>query len=966
MGADELTFCFTDIEGSTALMRTIGQGAYERLLERHRELIRAALGVAGGQEIKTEGDGFFLAFDDATAAVDFSVAAQRSLGAEVWPTRVRVRMGIHTGTAARRPDGDFVALAVHQAARVAALAHGGQVLASEASMAAAVLTPGVRARSLGTFRLRDFDGPVALTQLVASGLADAFPPLRAARADHGLRLPRAAIVGREHELALLAGLLTTHPIVTLAGMGGVGKTRLALEAAAAAAAQFPAGLHVVELSDIHGAHGVDVLLAAACEVRPAPGVQVLDAVIATFGSGRRLVVLDSAEHALDRAAEIIDRISTACPNVVVLVTTTEPVRVRDEHVILVEPLPLPTSGATGLDSDAVRLVLQRSVAAGAALGPTDAETALLVEIARRLDGIPLALELAAVRVAELGLAAVVDALDDRFSLLTNGFRTALPRHRTLEAMVAWSVEQLKPEASELLARLSTLGGRWSPGDALAVCGDDERAPDWLEALVERSLVVVDDDQVTERIRLLDTVRAFAVRSLDNADRQRLARRRTAQLIVRNNALRDEPEDAYIQEIDALLPDVRSALSIEDGQDIGQIAMLAGSTAAWFEQRGLWQEGIDVIERVVKACPVGPQRALALAGLCHLLAMSGRIEAAHLAAGEVLEHAETPEARAMAVMVITPLTEAPPPNGPDLLAVALSEVEPTSVVALGLRTRIALRKQILGDFVGGTADLEAALADALAVGRITLAAQTSINLGGALLRLGRFDDAQRHLDHGRRLALDRGALVVAAGALTNLSILCMVRGDPAGAMRLAEERLELALQMAQPRGEAAALGAVSTAAMALGDLTRAREAGERCVVLSRRLESIDGVATAGFNLVVVATMLGDEPGAVVLAQALLGDITGCANPGLEALGAFAAGAVLCRSGSTAGIEVIASAETHGRPIVPLDPGDWTWLAACEAMLFDVVGAEQVVAARARGCQLDLAAAVETAARALADL
>jgi predicted ATPase len=936
----------------------LGEATYEDVLERHRTLIRAALASSGGLEVKTEGDGFFLAFDAAPAAIEFAVLAQRTLAGEAWPKPLRVRMGMHRGPAERRPDGDFVAMAVHQAARVANAASGGQVLVTAA--AAAALPDDVRLERLGTYRLRDFDGPVELSQLTGPGLPATLPPPRAARADHGLKLPRTSLVGRDRELLELAGLLVDQPLITLVGTGGVGKTRVALEAAAANAALFPDGLHAAELSPVAGSQFVDATLAAAVGVRPEPGIEAIDALTAVIGDGRRLLVLDSCEHVLDGVALAIERLERDCPNVVVLATSTEPIRLPHERIVLIDPLAL-ADGDDGdpMASDAVRLIVQRATDAGGRLGPTDDELRQIVEIARRLDGIPLALELAAGRIAERGVAQVLAALDDRFSLLTNGYRTALPRHRTLEAMVAWSVEQLKPDARELLERLSELQGSWEPAAALEVCSDDALAPSWLQLLIDRSLIAVDDGP-PERVRLLDTVRAFASRALSEEDRAGIGARRLRWFGDRMAALVAETEDVYLNDIDALIPDIRATFTRELGEPIEAVALLAASCGAWFESRGLWTEGTEVFDALLADCPAGASRAMAMAAMAQLLAIGANPVRAIEVAALVLDDPAAPDkARALAALAGTPIDQAPALDGRDPLAEAVELVGGDTPLGIAARSRLALRKQIMGDAAGAADDLAGVIADARALGRPTLEAQALINRGGVLARLGQLDEAEAELEAGRALALERRQRSLAAGALTNLSVVALHRGDIGRALALAEARLQVAREMAEPRGYAAALSAVTGAAMAAGDLDRAREVVEDCLARCRELRFTEGIVTAGFNRVVIAQRRDGWMVAVPLARELLDDAEPTGNPALRALALLAAGGTLASGGLTAGVELVAAAEASTAGHVPLDPSDRVWLADTEA----AVAGNEVAAAKIRGAALSVEAAFALARSAL---
>ena len=775
-GATEVTFCFTDIEGSTALLRALGEDAYEPLLERHRELIRGALAHAGGLEIKTEGDGFFLAFDDAAAAIAFAVDAQRALGAEPWPTPIRVRMGLHRGTAQRRPDGDFVAMAVHQAARVAGAASGGQVLVTPAAVADA--PPDVRLQRLGAYRLRDFDGPVELAQLAGPGLPATLPPPRAARADHGLRLPKTSLVGREHELSELARLLVDQSLVTLVGTGGVGKTRLALEAAAANAASFPDGLHTADMSPVAGPNLVDATLAAAADVRPEPGIEAIDALAAVIGTGRRLLVVDSCEHVLDGVAVAFERLADDCPNLVVLATSTEPIRVPHERIVMIDPLGVSTAEHDdAMGSDAVRLVVQRATDTGGHFDPSDEELGQIAEIARRLDGIPSRSSWPPGASPSAAVAQVLAALDDRFSLLTNGFRTALPRHRTLEAMVAWSVEQLKPAARGVVG--ATVGVAWRVGTLGGARS--------LRRQLERGDRPASTDRPVARRRRRRSARAHpparhrahvrVARALTDDQRADIDDRRLQWLDDRFVTVGSATAD-YLADVDALIPDVRAAVATARADAIERAAQLLGACCAWFEVRGLWVEGVELHEGLVAACPPGAARALATASMAQLLAMGADPARAGEMARLVLDDPAAPAvARAMAAVAGTSIFQAVPDDGPDLLAEAVALAGSKTALGIAARSRIALRKQIFGDAEGAAEDLATVIRDTLDIGVPAVEATARIDRGGVMLRLGRLDEAEAELEAGRALATSSQQRSLAAAALTNLSLVALHRGDP---------------------------------------------------------------------------------------------------------------------------------------------------------------------------------------------
>lgn len=965
MAARDTTFGFTDIAGSTAILRRLGEEAYDALLERHRELIRGALRAAGGQEVKTEGDGFFVAFADADgagadaadAAMRFALGAQRALAAERWPVPLRVRMGFHRGPSSVRADGDYSSLAAHQAARVSAAAHGGQVLVTAAVVRDVDPPPETRFVHLGPHRLRDFDGGVELLQLAAPGIPDGFPPVRATREDHGLPLPRSSLVGREDELHLLRELLGTTPLITLHGPGGVGKTRLALEAAASMAASFPSGLHLVELSPISDPEVVVATVAAAIGVRAVPGQEPLDVLVAAMATGKRLLLLDSAERVLGAVAWLTETLLRACPECTILVTTTEPVRTPEERVVSVAPLP---------EEDGVRLLLQRSTARGADLGDgTGAITGGLATIAQRLDGIPLALELAAGRIADLGVDATVDGLDDRFSLLTNGWRTSLPRHRTLEAMVEWTVSLLDENERVLLRRLSTLAGRWRVADAIEVTAPGTSSA-VVQQLVDRSLVSTGTASGgAGRLRLFDTVRAYMQAQLGVEESVALLDRKRRWLRDHLRKLNGEPDARIQSEIDELIPDLREVMSPSndpgaDAAAAGCMAEVAALTSAWFEARGMWGEAIARLEAAIYVAPPGPERLMAAATLAQHISLVGDMPRAVGLAREVLDDPATPDnARALAHLVATHPSE-PRPDGLDPLEEAVRLAgDPTSSLALAARSRIAIRALTQGDPEQAADLLATVVVDARQHGRSVVCAQALGNRGGALLRLGRLDEAEASLREARDLSAAAGLAQLAASCLTNLSMLALFRGDPEAALELGEERLALSRQMGDVRGSAAAHVAIANAALALGDRLRARDANRLAYELFHKVDLIEGAATTLFNLAVLAEGDGDATEAARATRDLVHLVAGSGNPAFVTLALCAAGGLASVAGRPDGATLLAAMEQHRPSAINLDPSDLEWLSACASALVAVADGDALAEARARGATLDIDAAVALA-------
>ena len=975
MAARDTTFGFTDIAGSTTILRELGEERYDELLERHRTLIRGALAAAGGAEIKTEGDGFFVAFHDAAASLRFALDAQRALAAEPWPVPVRVRMGFHRGAGTVRPDGDYSSLAAHQAARVTAAAHGGQVLVTVAVVRDCDPPDGARLLHLGEHRLRDFDGSVELLQLAGAGMADGFPPVRAAREDHGLPLPRSSLVGRDAELRQLRELLTGHPVVTLHGPGGVGKTRLALEAAASMRGTFLDGLHLVELSPVDDDALVVPTITAVVGATGVAGVDPLTVLVQALArGGRRLLILDSAERVLDAVAGLCDALVRRAPHCTVLVTSTEPVRIAEERVLVVPPLEIPADDelapgpdADLLDSDAVRLLLQRATTRGADLGDGTSAAPTLAAIARRLDGMPLALELAAGRIADLGLDATLEGLDNRFALLTNGWRTALPRHRTLEAMLEWTVALLAPAERDALVRLSTLRGRWRPADAAEVGGigdgdgDGERL---VSALGERSLLALDGREPV-RIRLFDTVRAFASRQLSPELHDHLLRRKRTWLRDHIRSLATATDERIRSEIDHLIPDLREATTVlphQTAEEAGDVAELAALLSPWFEALGLWEEAIARMGAAIEAAPHGPQRLTAMATLAQQHVVLGDEAAGAAIAREVIDDPVTPDPpRALAYLVATS-PSAPPAEGPDPLEEARRLAgPPTSSLALAVRSRMALRHLAHGEPDAAVAGLAEVVQLGRLHGRTVVTAQALGNMGGALVRAGRLPEAEAALHEARSLALEARLPQLAASCLTNLSLLAMARGDAPAALTLAEERLSVSERMGDLRGAGAAHISIANAAAALGDKGRARDENRLAYEAFHKLDFTEGAAPCLFNLAVLAAVEGDRDEALRACADLVALVASTANVALQSLALYATAGVVAGHAEAAAAELLGAAEAHQPTVVALDAGDRAWLVAQEESLAAAIGPEAVARGRDRGARLSLDGALALAAR-----
>jgi predicted ATPase/class 3 adenylate cyclase len=520
-----VTFLFTDLEGSTRLWEDHPE-AMKPALARHDEVLREAIEGHAGSVVKTTGDGVHAAFATADDALTAALEAQRALVSESWPVvgGLRVRMGVHTGAAELR-DGDYFGAAVNRAARLMAAAHGGQVVVSLATeeLVRDVLPYDASLVDLGEHRLRDLSRPERLFQLVHPDLSREFAPLQSLDAFPGnLPVQLNSFVGRERELVAIAGALGESRLVTLTGVGGVGKTRLAVQVAADVLPSFPDGAWLCELAVASDPDAMVQVIAAVLAVQTRPGVSIEDSIREFLRAKRLLLVLDNCEHLLDAAAHFTDLVLHDAPQVRILATSREGLAVDGEHIWALRSLPLPEPSADTdavRQSDAGRLFVDRARAVHSAFALDPATSAAVIEVCRRLDGVPLAIELAAARVMAMSPAEIAARLDERFRLLTGGRRTAVERHHTLRGTVDWSYSLLSPNEQLVFARLGVFAGTFDAAAAEEVAGGEGISRwdviDALASLVAKSMVVADAaPDATTRYSMLETLRAYARERLD--------------------------------------------------------------------------------------------------------------------------------------------------------------------------------------------------------------------------------------------------------------------------------------------------------------------------------------------------------------------------------------------------------------------------------------------------------------------
>ena len=796
-----VTFMFTDIEGSTRMARMLGD-SYRAVLGTHRSLLRTALREQGGAELFTEGDSFFVAFGHASAAVAACVAAQRALAGYEWPgpdTTPRVRMGLHTGWATP-VAGEYASAEVHRAARVAAAAHGGQILCSEATaLAADVRSPAVpRGRAgvadldlidLGPYRLRGFDDVERLFQIVAPGLERDFPrPRTPGAAEHNLPVALTPFVGRRGERAELAELLRKRRLVTVTGPGGAGKTRLALAVAERSLDAYRDGVRLVDCATVTAETGPAALPAAvsrAIGLRIEPGRPILDTLTDRCADRRMLLVLDTCDAAPTAAVTLVRRLLAACPDVTVLATGRSPLGVPGEVVWRVPPL---------AQADAYALLSERVTEAHGGHQPRPDEGADLARIASRLDGLPLAVELAATRLRLLSPAQLVSRLDDPLAALTvldAGRTGGADRQDSLTGSADWSYRTLSEGAAALLRRLAVFAG---PVDLATVewCGEDALGA--LSELADKSLVEVVPGP---RYRMSAPILGYATRRLTAAGEERAARDRHVDwsLHALDRVAVDTDGQPRTVSLTALAPYVdewEAALRWSAARGSVRAGLrLAGALDPWWREHSGAAAGRELLHRLYDrlAGEQVPPTELASAYLVHAgLADDGQERDRFLSSAEaVARSVDDPGllVRALAGRRIALVESGRLADAEELCRDVIARAERTGVVRAALPTVVALAELLwhrgaldeVADLLGGARQVEA--------GRPEDRGRRTVDwlLGMVALRRGDLVAAHDHLVVALRSRLRHGFRGAGADAVAAIAVRCAMGGDTAAAARL---------------------------------------------------------------------------------------------------------------------------------------------------------------------------------------
>ncbi len=822
--AGSVTLLFTDIEDSIRLWEA-DREAMTEASARHSRIVREQIESAGGHVFKTVGDAFRAVFADPSSALASGVAVQRAVGAEPWPSGlpIRVRMALHSGACVER-DGDYLGPAADRVDRLLAAGHGGQVLVSGATyeLLAGRLHGEIGLDDLGEHHLKDLGRAERIFQVTGPGLAKRFGLLRSLddpALRHNLPSQATSFVGRAAELAELRALLSGGSrLVTVVGPGGIGKSRLALQVAAEALDGNGDGVWLVELAPVADPELVARTVAAVLQVREEPGRPMLETLVDAVGDRYLLVVLDNAEHVLGAAAKLADAMMRSCPRACLLVTSREPLGIGGEHVFRVPSLAVPPADLAAPDRlaafESVRLFAERASMQRKGFALDDANAAAVAAVCVRLDGIPLALELAAARLGALSVPEINSRLDQRFRLLTGGSRTALPRHQTLRALIDWSYDLLNPEERMVADRLSVFAGGWTLEAAEAVTSGGDTGEwqvlDRLAALVDKSLVQAEEINGSTRYRLLETVRHYATERLalragSEPDETRAAHRDYYLALIETAGahLRGPDEAVWLDRLDVEFDNMRAALAFSVA-DTGRAepGLRLATGLRWFcHMRGHAGEVLEaltvLLERPDAQTPT-QVRARALNASCHLLNHFGNDSTIPALAGEALRIGRSLADAAVTADALSQLCwfrlergDLPAARGQIDEAVGLARTTGDPRLIADLLGRRAVFKGEAGDLDAAVADNQEALALSRAAGDNYRLAITLANLGVYELAAGELRAARAHLEEASTLAANLRYLNMSVGLCQNLGLVELIDGNPRNARSLFLNSLDTA-------------------------------------------------------------------------------------------------------------------------------------------------------------------------------
>lgn len=874
-----VTLLFTDVESSTKLWED-HPSEMKGALERHDTILRESIEAHGGYVFKTVGDAFCAAFEEPLPAVYAAVAVQGFLGAEPWPARVtiRVRMAIHSGACHER-GGDFFGPPANRAARLLVLGHGGQILVSGAAAGplADDLPEHLAMSDLGRHRLKDLERPERVFQLCAPDLQVAFGPLacvEGASVEHNLPRSATHFVGRVEEVAEVRRQLgeAGSSLVTLTGSGGVGKTRLALEVAAQLLDGPGDGVWLVELAHVAASEHVAQKIATILGVREEPGRSVLDSVIEDLKEREITLVLDNCEHVVEASAEAADAVLKSCSEVRLLATSREPLGIDGEHVHRVPSLEVPPDDTDPRDLiayESLQLFAERAVhhRPGFVLGVTNAVAT--AAICRQLDGIPLAIELAAARLRTMSVDEIEDRLDARFRLLSAGSRTAVARHKTLRASIDWSYDLLNAEEQLLLDRLSVFVGGFELDSAEAVCSRDGcDAVSLLAALVDKSLVEADEVEEQIRYRVLETIRQYAAERLDARGPGEIASSRGAHrdhflALAQHAALALRRKDGvrWLDTLEMEHANLRAALNfcLTDG-DVETGLRLAVALRLFWSVRGYGVEALDTLDKLLDSADGtdgadGALQAHALTTTAYLLGIHGSYESGLFRARRAVDLARTIDDAHSAADALVELGALLRFTGN--FEDALSAYEEAVRLATGLTdTHILEDPAVLDDpaVLVDRADLDD-LDDLDDPG--PLVARATGGRATTLGSLGQIAEARAGLSEAIDVLDKSGDRFVTVGMLCDLGLLELEAGDSEVARAHLDEALGSAEQLGDEVHKCSVEAGLGIAAVTGSDPQRALKWYSQALVSARRTGNRALLARSISGLAIVAADVGDS-------------------------------------------------------------------------------------------------------------
>jgi predicted ATPase/class 3 adenylate cyclase len=844
-----VTFLFTDLEGSSRQWDEHPE-AMRRALARHDALLRRSFESHGGHVFKQVGDAFCVAFQGTPEALDAALEAQLALAAEDWGALapLRSRMALHTGSAEER-NGDYFGPTLNRASRLVAIAHGGQTLLSQTvyDLVRDVLPPSTTLRDLGAHRLKDLQRPEHVFEVVHPGLLDEFPPLRSLDfLPTNLPLQPTSFIGRKRELRELRKLVPASRLVTLTGPGGSGKTRLAIQLAAELVETYPEGVWLIDLAPLRDPALVPQTVASALGVREVPG-RLLTQTLADWLKPRRLLLLlDNCEHVVEACAQLAATVMRTCPDLTLLATSREVIGIPGEVVWSVptlsapDPRQLEAAAAHAASSlpqyEAVRLFIDRAGLVRPGFALTYQNARALAHICHRLDGIPLAIELAAGRVKALSPEQIAARLDDRFRLLTGGSRVALPRHQTLRATIDWSYELLSEPERAVLRRLSVFAGGWTLEAAEAVCaGKGVDAMDVLELqahLIDKSLVIAEPEAGGEtRYRLLATNREYAFEHLVREGEIEEARRRHAEFHVAlaekaDPALKGKNQAEWLKRLESEHDNLRAALSWGRGQDRPVAARIACGLCRFWSARGYLAEGREWLERVVEDMDVAPALQVRVLNSAGVFANS---QADYTRAIELWERAlalgrTVGDAREI-LRSLTNLAGAYVQLGDvdratKLLVEALAMCSDQKQMRASILGNLGYVKYVQGDSSSGRALWETCLQLNREIGDTNNILIALNNLTWSRLSEGNADEAEELVEEALALSMQLGTSTAGCQVLENMAWIAEIRGQDERAVSLNKEALKMARHSGGPRQYLSILRGLGALALKKRQLERA--------------------------------------------------------------------------------------------------------------------------------------------------